>query len=50
MTVDYTLDELANVPLKDLADFIQKLEWGRLKAPEKLANHSNSYSKFLSST
>lgn len=25
MTEDYTLDELANVPLKDLADFIQKL-------------------------
>ena len=37
MTEDYTLDELANVPLKDLADFIQKLGRGRFKAPEKLA-------------
>ncbi len=37
MTEDYTLDELANVPLKDLADFIQKLGRGRFKDPEKLA-------------
>ncbi|MGU8000387.1 IS110 family transposase, partial [Streptococcus suis] len=37
MTEDYTLDELATVPLNDLADFIQKLGRGRFKAPEKLA-------------
>ncbi|HEM3629794.1 TPA: IS110 family transposase [Streptococcus suis] len=37
MTEDYTLDELATVPLNDLADFIQKWGRGRFKAPEKLA-------------
>ncbi|MGQ7662199.1 IS110 family transposase [Streptococcus suis] len=37
MTEDYTLDELATVPLNDLTDFIQKLGRGRFKAPEKLA-------------
>lgn len=37
MTEDHTLDELATVSLKDLADFIQKLGRGRFKAPEKLA-------------
>lgn len=37
MTEDYTIDELATVPLKDLADFIQKLGRGRFKASEKLA-------------
>ena len=37
MTEDYTLDELASIPIKDLADVIQKLGRGRFKAPEKLA-------------
>lgn len=37
MTEDYTLDDLANIPLKDLADFIQKLGRENFKAPEKLA-------------
>ncbi|KXT67323.1 hypothetical protein SGADD02_01452 [Streptococcus gallolyticus] len=37
MAEDYTLDELATVPLKELANFIQKLGRGRFKASEKLA-------------
>lgn len=37
MGEDYTLDELANTPLKDFTDLIQKLGRGHFKAPEKLA-------------
>ncbi|WP_096822762.1 IS110 family transposase, partial [Lactococcus garvieae] len=37
MTEDYTLDELANTPLEDFTELIQKLGRGRFKAPEKLA-------------
>ncbi|MEX2805721.1 IS110 family transposase, partial [Streptococcus sp. H31] len=37
MTEDHTLDDLAKIPLNDLAEFLQKLGRGRFKAPEKLA-------------
>lgn len=37
MTENYTLDELAETPLEDFAELLQKLGHGRFKAPEKLA-------------
>ncbi|CAM3129903.1 Transposase [Lactococcus hircilactis] len=37
MTEDYTLDELAETPLEDFAELLQKIEHGRFKNPEKLA-------------
>lgn len=37
MAKDYTLDELANTPLEDFTDLIQKFVRGHFKVPEKLA-------------
>ncbi|MCT0017344.1 IS110 family transposase [Lactococcus lactis subsp. lactis] len=37
MTEDYTLDELAETPLEEFAELIQKLGRGRFKTPDKLA-------------
>ncbi len=37
MTEDYTLDELAETPLEDFSELLQKLGHGRFKNPEKLA-------------
>ena len=37
MTEDYSLDDLANMPLEGLGQLIQKLGRGRFKAPENLA-------------
>lgn len=37
MTEDYSLDDLANMPLEELGQLIQKLGRGRFKAPEDLA-------------
>lgn len=37
MTEEYTLDDLAAIPLNEFAEFLQKLGRGRFKAPDKLA-------------
>lgn len=38
MTENYTLDDLAETPLDQFSELIQKLGRGRFKAPDKLAN------------
>lgn len=37
MTENYTLDELAETPIEEFSELIQKLGRGRFKAPDKLA-------------
>lgn len=37
MTEDYSLDQLANMPLEDFANLIQKMGRGRFKNPEGTA-------------
>ncbi|GMA70915.1 hypothetical protein GCM10025879_21630 [Leuconostoc litchii] len=40
-TQDLSLDDLANLPLKDLAEWLQSKGRGRFKDPEGLAKRSN---------
>ncbi len=37
MMKEYTMDQLAEIPLEDFADLIQKLEKYRFKNPEGIA-------------